>query len=229
MTVKKLKEKKGSALVIAILVIGLLAVIAISTTQTSRVETRIARNDRLYKTSFFQADGGVETGIVLVEEAIEERGLKTDCTSEPCAFDNVAIRYNTASDNSTRFYLNATPGSRIRPCDPVANPTGCTDTDGWRDVFYYSTGTQTVPTLVSGQKSCSDPNPPSNCVPVTQLKFGGDTSLSTGGAIQMIAGYEGKGKSSAGGGAWIVYAIRSRHQAMDNSDSTVACNWRHVM
>lgn len=229
---KRFEGRRGSALIIAILVIGLLAIIAISTTQTSRVETRIARNDRLYKTTFFQADGGVEMGIVLIETAIEERPL-VNCTSAPCAYKDVAIRYTSSSDHAMSFYLNSYSKPAKRPCDPEANPSGCSDSDYKRDVYYYLSGNDVLSTLSTGQTSCSDPTAvaaaSSNCVPVTQLKFGGETRLSEGGAIQMIAGYEGKGKGAAGGGAWIVYGIRSRTQGIDTSDSTVSCNWRHVM
>ncbi len=45
----------------------------------------------------------------------------------------------------------------------------------------------------------------------------------------MIAGYEGKGKGAAGGGAWVLYHIRSRHMGFDGSDSVVEVQWKHVM
>jgi len=65
--------------------------------------------------------------------------------------------------------------------------------------------------------------------PVTNLSFGGVPRLSEGGAIEMTAGYEGKGKSTAGAGAWIIYDVRSRHEDIDNTESTINVCWLHVM
>ena len=45
----------------------------------------------------------------------------------------------------------------------------------------------------------------------------------------MIAGYEGKGKGSAGGGAWVTYDIRAQHLDADHSESVVNLRWRHVL
>jgi hypothetical protein len=65
--------------------------------------------------------------------------------------------------------------------------------------------------------------------PHTNLTIGGNTELSTGGAIQMAAGYEGKGKSSAGGGSWVVYDIWSQHIGEINSETVILLQWKHVM
>ena len=63
----------------------------------------------------------------------------------------------------------------------------------------------------------------------TNLTIGGNTGLSTGGAIQMAAGYEGKGKSSAGGGSYVVYDIWSQHIGEVNSEAIILLQWMHVM
>ena len=65
--------------------------------------------------------------------------------------------------------------------------------------------------------------------PHTNLTIGGNTGLSTGGAIQMAAGYEGKGKSSAGGGSYVVYDIWSQHIGEVNSEAIILLQWMHVM
>ncbi len=65
--------------------------------------------------------------------------------------------------------------------------------------------------------------------PHTNLTIGGNTGLSTGGAIQMAAGYEGKGKSSAGGGSYVVYDIWSQHIGRANSETIILLQWMHVM
>ena len=61
----------------------------------------------------------------------------------------------------------------------------------------------------------------------TNLSMFGATVLGKGGAIQMSAGYEGKGKGAAGGGTALLYEIHSQHLGLANSESVVAIRWRH--
>ncbi len=61
----------------------------------------------------------------------------------------------------------------------------------------------------------------------TNLTFGGTTSLSPGGSLQMAAGYEGIGKGAAGGGADITYDIRAQQVGGNNNETTLKVMWRH--
>ncbi len=63
--------------------------------------------------------------------------------------------------------------------------------------------------------------------PHTNLSIFGATSFGVGGAIEMAAGYEGKGKGAAGGGVSLLYQIFSQHQGFADSESVVAIQWRH--
>lgn len=63
----------------------------------------------------------------------------------------------------------------------------------------------------------------------TNLLFGSFTDFLTGGALQMVAGYEGIGKSLASGGSRIDYGILSRHTGVRNTESRILVGWRHVM
>jgi hypothetical protein len=65
--------------------------------------------------------------------------------------------------------------------------------------------------------------------PHTNLTVGGVTVLAAGGAIQMAAGYEGKGKGAPSGGAHIVYDINAEHLGRFNSKALVQLQWRHVV
>ena len=65
--------------------------------------------------------------------------------------------------------------------------------------------------------------------PHTNVRLGGVTTLAAGGAIQMAAGYEGKGKGAPSGGAHIIYDIYSEHLGRFNSKSMVLLQWRHVI
>ena len=61
------------------------------------------------------------------------------------------------------------------------------------------------------------------------LKLYGNSALSSGGAIQLIAGYEGKGKGAGGSGAYMVYEIESRATAPPNAQAKVHAKWRHMI
>jgi Tfp pilus assembly protein PilX len=63
----------------------------------------------------------------------------------------------------------------------------------------------------------------------TNLSIYGSTQLSTGSAIQMVAGYEGNGKGAGSGGAHIIYNVYSKHMGRDNSRSMVMTQWRHMI
>jgi Tfp pilus assembly protein PilX len=186
---RALKNERGSALIMALVMVMLLALAGIWSSRTSTVETTIGANEKIHKIAFFEAEGGAETGIELLERNIDERGSGT-------SIGNVAV--DTITPNG-RFYLNEALAGSDKPA--------CNND---RDAHIPVTNTTCTP-------------------PITNLMFGGVSSLSTGGALQMIAGYEGKGKGAAGGGAWITYDIRSGHQNVRNTESVINLRWRHVM
>jgi Tfp pilus assembly protein PilX len=57
----------------------------------------------------------------------------------------------------------------------------------------------------------------------------GNTGLSTGSALQIASGYEGKGKGLGSGGAFILYSIRSFATGPVESESRVCQQYRHVI
>lgn len=68
-----------------------------------------------------------------------------------------------------------------------------------------------------------------NTKPHTNIHFFGNSSLSTGNAIQMIAGYEGTGYSAATGGGQLVTNIDSQHRGISNSLTNIRVLWRHII
>jgi Tfp pilus assembly protein PilX len=61
------------------------------------------------------------------------------------------------------------------------------------------------------------------------LRVYGNSALSTGSALQITAGYEGLGKSVSGGGAQIVYDIRSLANGPAQSEARIKLRWRHLI
>lgn len=71
--------------------------------------------------------------------------------------------------------------------------------------------------------------PPLDAVPHTNIHFFGNSSLTTGNAIQMLAGYEGVGYGAATGGGQLVTNVDSQHRGVGNSLSSIRINWRHII
>jgi hypothetical protein len=83
------------------------------------------------------------------------------------------------------------------------------------------------PLYPNGKRHIRMPN--NDALPHTNLNFFGNSSLSTGSAIQMIAGYEGTGYSAATGGAQLVTNVDSQRIGENNSGSSLRARWRHII
>ncbi len=191
-----LNNQRGSALVVALLMLVVLTLIGISATTTTTFELQIAGNDKLYKQAFYAADGATEMGGELIEQNIEDRdwdfgedGVSAVSPSNPLARGNVRLE-------SPNPYMNREPMDGI-------------PSDINRDAVY--------------------PRTVINSDPHTNIKAVGNTTLSTGSAVQLIAGYEGKGKGAAGGGAWITYDVRAERRDVRDTEVRIRLGWRHVL
>ncbi|MCI5136219.1 MAG: hypothetical protein D3920_14390 [Candidatus Electrothrix sp. AW2] len=63
----------------------------------------------------------------------------------------------------------------------------------------------------------------------TNINIAGNTKLTSGAAIQMAAGYEGRGKALASGGSRLLYDINTQRVGRDNSESMICVNYEHVL
>ena len=177
-----LNNETGTTIVVAMMIIAIISILALSDIYSSYTESHIAGHDARYKIAFYRADGATELAAELLEQ-------NTSCAT---GFSNSTI--GEVAVDELDFWMNL---SATRP------------TDANRD-FHFPSGYST------GQAH-------------TNLTVGGDTALSTGGAIQMAAGYEGKGKGAAAGGSHITYDILSSHIGPFNSQALVRLQWRHVI
>jgi hypothetical protein len=189
-------NSRGSALVVALLMLVVLTLIGISASTTTTFELQIAGNDKLFKKAFYSADGATEMGGELIEQNIEDRDwdFGDDGVNPPSA-GNPLYRGNLSIE-SENPYMNREPMDGI-------------PSDGNRDAVY--------------------PRGAANSDPHTNIKAVGNTTLSTGSAVQLIAGYEGKGKGAAGGGAWITYDVRAQRRDLRNTEVMIRLGWRHVL
>jgi len=181
-TCAALKSETGSTIVVALMIIAIISILAISDIYSSFTETNIASQDVRYKMAFYRADGGTELAAELLEQNVNCAAGFTNSTIGDVAVDVPDFWLNLSAD---------TPGDTNRD-------------------FHFPSG-----------YSPGEPH--------TNVTVGGNTALSTGGAIQMAAGYEGKGKGAGAGGAHIAYDIVSGHSGFFNSRAVVRLQWRHAI
>ena len=99
-------------------------------------------------------------------------------------------------------------------------PTASYPSDTERDICWPSANADS-PNL----EDCD----PKNKQEHTNLSIFGDVTYNEGSAIQMAAGYEGKGKGAAGGGAAYIHEIHSQNLGTRGNEAVVRVEWRHVV
>jgi len=193
-------NENGFLLVITLSILVILSLIGLAAIRSSQVELKIAGNDRVHKETFYEADGGTEAGGYLLEENI-------NC---PNGFSGSAplVIGSSVITSDLKFWANETDPADLTP--PVVYPSDTT-----RHIKYANNATITSANIDNSAH--------------TNMYFHSNSSLSTGNAIQMIAGYEGTGYSAAQGGGQLVTVIASQHLGVGNSRSTVRINWRHII
>jgi len=197
------RNEDGFLLVLTMFILVVLTLIGISATNLSRIELQIAGNDRVHKETFYQADGGTEVGVNLLEENIScsTKGF-TGSGSSPLLIGTAEItRDLLPSGTRLNFWTN-----EIDPGLPLAT------------AIPYPSDTQRHIRF-----------PADDTVPHTNLHFFGGGSSLPGNAIQMIAGYEGTGYSAAAGGGQLVINVDSQHMGVLNSLSNIRVIWRHII
>jgi Tfp pilus assembly protein PilX len=200
---KCITNDDGYVLVGALLILLLLVLIGISATTSTTLELQIAGNDRIRKETFYRADGGTQLAARLVEENLGAPGGFT-------ALDANNVLQDPLTPNNT--ILISPPFTFSENDDATRNETSVSD--GVRDIAYFPDG--------------YNPLLP-NAIPHTNIIMDGVTSTTAGSGLQMLSGYEGKGKGTAGGGGQILYTIYSQHMGRSQSESVVAVEWRHVI
>ena len=194
---QSMNNEDGFILVVALMVLAILSFIGIAGIATALIEQHIARNERIRQTTFYQADGGTQLAIRLVEESL----------GSPGGFTAVTDDVLDGSDNTIL----------ILDTNLAINEAGRTEADllaGDRDVAFFPEGYDA---------GAPDKGPHTNII------VDGVTSVATGSGLQMLAGYEGFGKGTAGGGGQILYTLYAQHVGRAKSESVVQVTWRHAI
>jgi hypothetical protein len=202
-------REKGSGfiLIVSLVVLMLLTIIGISATRFTSVELQIAGNDKVHKSTFYQADGGSEVGILMVEENV----------SCPTGFNAPVL-----SNNDPGTFLNL-QGVQVADSN-FAYDEGFGDIPGSpASIADLPSDTARSIRIPFDMASATDASPHTN------IAIFGDTQLAAGSAIQMAAGYDGKGKGAGASGAFIAYDIHSQHLGVQSSETVLRVEWKHLI
>jgi len=181
-----IESQRGSAMLVAIVILALLTIIGHLATRSTSLEVQIASNDMRHKEAFYTADGLTEMGAELLEQNI---ACSQGFTANPQRGGLIDVQ-------TIDFWKN--------DFDPDRRPS-----DADRDVR-----------IPIGN---DDTQPHSNVI------YGGVPAFGAGSALQVAAGYEGKGKSTSGGGAYLVFDQLVQYQGNFDAESCVRIQWRHVI
>jgi len=94
MSKNPLKNEEGFVLITALLMLVVLMIIGIAATNTTTIELQISGNDKVAKQTFYQADGGTNVGVSILEENITTSGF-----TAPGGYHGVNI-------TNTALYMN---------------------------------------------------------------------------------------------------------------------------
>lgn len=196
-----INNDNGSLMVITIVLLMLLTIMGLAITTTTSIELQIAANDRIHKTTFYAADGGADLASELLEQNL-------GCMGGFTSTDTSTVTGNPYTDVDQ---TNASPDFRVLNLTFWQNRTAPIPSDTNRDIVFPATAET------------------NNANPHTNITAGYNPGFSTGSAIQMVSGYEGKGKAVGAGGAFLLYQINSQHRGIANSESIIQIQWRHVI
>jgi len=214
---RQMNNEGGFVLVGALLILVLLIVIGIAATTSTFMEIQIAGSDRTHKETFYAADGGTQVASELIEQSISCPGGFTTPVQSGVA--KLGSLYVVPSPT-----LTLTPWAN-QPVDSDGKLTPGVTAD---DLIFSADPRQlTSRNAFFNYNVVADPT--GRTVPRIDMQVGGAVEPVAGGSLEMLAGYEGKGKSAAGGGSSRLYAIHSVSYGNNNSESWIMTGWRHVV
>jgi hypothetical protein len=223
-----LADETGALSVIVIMILALLTIVGLATINTTTTEVQIAANEQFHKTAFYAAEGGAASGIEIVEQNI---CCPAGFTATGTAVTDYNYYYSGALIQATGEAVNV---ARIGDMEIKAISAGLPELTMWRNDYedvFDPANVNDPPSPSLANRDVYFPQANGSDSP-TNLRIGGKVELSTGAALQISAGYEGKGKGAAGGGGILLYAIRSKHErAMGRGRgiSETILDWRHLI
>jgi hypothetical protein len=257
-TINRLENQEGFVLIAALLILLVLTVMGIAVNRGTMTEWRIAMNDREQKETFYEADAATELMAEVLVQNIACMGFNENSAGMvlPGAGSDHDVYIDYRAVGFWRFY--APNGTALPTYGLDGNGDGVpdgnfdcdTNGDGVGDnvaMDYVCPLAQQVPAWdIVYPAAFDDPSDPAtfnwektiegetgeafvNNRPFALIKIGGETKAKKGSALLMSAGYEGLGKSIAGGGTELVYNINVRQRGRNGSESVVCVKYAHIL
>jgi len=227
--VKTLHNEDGFVLITGLLILLILTMLGITATRNTSIELQIAGNDRLHKETFYSAESGAILGTEILEQnfncvtGFDAVGGIADLEGNIRVFNRREDRSDPDSNmNNLAFYTNEFfPDVTTDPKFYVANTA---EADVAFPIFHIDSDGNVITRLdPDGDGDPADDLPGTN-----YLYIAGRAHILPGGAFQMAAGYERKGKGAAGGGVAKIMDIYSQYIGPRNSESIILLSWRHL-
>lgn len=200
------QNSNGFILVVSLLILLLLTFIGMAINRYTVSELKITANDKLHQQSFYQADGGSEFGAEVLEQNIacilfSDNGDGVEWL-DTAANGDIVLDDNIAVESGSKLlWLNQT--------GTWAATGNAYPSDDNRDMWF--------PPLYGSDE------------PHTNITVEGSIDLIPGASIIQSAGYLGLGRSSGGGGVAMDYEIYSKHVGLQESESQIRIEWRHIV
>lgn len=202
------RNEEGFVLIAALMIMLVLTLIGVAMNRNTTTELQIAANDKLHKQSFYDADGGTEFAAEVIEQNIacvqfDQNGVGSQWLTDAAA-GNMVLDGNIAIANGSEQLWQNSIGTwsalALNPSYP---------SDALRDMWL-------PPAYAAGQAH-------------TNITVEGIADLATGSSIIFAAGYLGLGRSMSYGGVVLEYEIDSQHIGLDNSESVIRVDYRHIV
>ena len=170
--------------------------------QTTLFELDIAGNDARQRQAFYRSDAGLDIASEVLEQELACKGELT--TGFPTAADGTG-----AFVGEEKLYVFNT-----------TNP-----------LWFHEGGNTVVPDISTSTVDMVYPYGRNADGSVTIMTINGTSAPIMGGALQMGAGYLGKGRGAASGGTQRIHNIYSKHLGATgtNINATTLAQWRHVV
>lgn len=226
-TMPLINNEEGFVLVTGLMILLILTLLGLSATTNTTIEMQIAGNDRLYKETHYQAEAGAIMGTEVLEQNFNcTTGFKdnpgsaggvnwTTLEGTIRAFERWDDREVQSQKNAIAFWRNVDIPAIADPNDPL---------------FYVGTRNEADVAFPAANLDPNGDGDLSDDLPETgYLYIAGQTQMLPGGALQMAAGYEGKGKGGASGGVAKIMDIYSQFRGALNSEAIIQMGWRHLV
>ncbi|MDH3346831.1 MAG: PilX N-terminal domain-containing pilus assembly protein [Desulfobulbaceae bacterium] len=203
---KQLKDtmsgEEGFVLVLSLVIMGVLVIIGSAAMQTAIFEQDIAGNDARQRQAFYRSDAGLDIASEVLEQELACKGELT-------------TGFNLAADNTGAFV-----GEEKVYVFNTSNP-----------LWLHEGGDSVIPDISTSTVDMVYPYGRNDDGSVTIMTINGTSTPIIGGALQMGAGYMGKGRGAASGGTQKTYYIYSKHVGATgtNINATTMAQWRHVV